>query len=114
MTIITKQTLEAMILNADDVKKAQIVGRACLALFRRQTEAEKAENDAKMVNNRGFTKGDAREGCLTAKTFIKHGTLQDWQVEQWLTRNVNGVMRIVKYWAQLNEEAQAKMAAKAF
>jgi hypothetical protein len=113
MTIITKQTLETMILEANEEKKAQIVGRACLALFRRQTEAEKADNDAKMMNNRGFTKGDAREGCLTAKSFIKNGTLQDWQVEQWLSKNVKGVMRIVKYWAQLDEEAQAKMAARA-
>ena len=113
MTIITKHTLERMILEANEEKKAQIVGRACLALFRRQTEAEKADNDAKMVNNRGFTKGDAREGCLTAKSFIKNGTLQDWQVEQWLSKNVKGVMRIVKYWAQLDEEAQSKMAARA-
>jgi len=107
---ITKQSIENMILTADPAKRAHIIGRACVALFKRQTEVEKQENSANTHNNRGFCKADAREGCLTDKSYIKNKNLQDWQVEQWLTPNVKGVLRIVKYWAQLAEEAETRAA----
>lgn len=106
--LITKATLERMLQAASPEKRAQIVGRACLALFRRQTEAEKQMNNAAVTNMRGFTHSDARQGSITAKFFIRHGTLHDWQVEQWLKPNSRGVARIVKYWRQLDEEAKIK------
>lgn len=111
--MVTKESIEAMILNADADKRARIVGRACIALFRRQTEDEKQANTATHTNMRGFTQGDARQGSITAKYYIKHGTLQNWQVEQWTRVEARGNMRISKYWRQLDEEAQIKAAGKA-
>jgi hypothetical protein len=108
--MLTKTTLINMIETADQEKLARIVGRACVALFRRQTEDEKAINAATHNNNRGFTQGDARQGSITAKYFIKHGVLLDWQVNQWLKTDVRGTPRIVKYWKQLAEEAAKKAA----
>lgn len=105
---ITKQVLEIMITEADVERKARIIGRACLALFRRQTEDEKAANTTTHTNRKGFTQSDARQGSITAKYFIKHGTLQDWQVAQWVRQEARGNMRISKYWRQLDEEARAR------
>lgn len=112
--MITKASLEQMILEASDEKRAQIVGRACVVLFRNQTEDEKASNVTRHTNDRGFSKPDARQGTITAKYFLKHGKLEDWQVARWLKRESRGNMRIAKYWKQLDEAARAKaQAAKA-
>ena len=108
--MLTKSSLVTMIETADQEKLARIVGRACVALFRRQTEDEKAINAAVENNNRGFTQADARQGSITAKYFIKNGVLLDWQVNQWLRKDVRGTPRIVKYWKQLAEEAAKKAA----
>ena len=89
------------------------VGRALVVLFKRQTEAEKQENVAKIVNNLGFTKADAFKGSVTAKYFLKHGSLQDWQLNYWRARDARGSMRIGKYWNQLADEAVQKLNAKA-
>jgi len=105
---ITKRVLEVMINEADLDRKARLIGRACLALFRRQTEDEKNANTTTHTNQRGFTQGDARQGSITAKYFIKHGTLQAWQIELWTRREARGNMRISKYWRQLDEEAKAR------
>lgn len=106
--MITKSKLVEMITTADPTKRAHIVGRACLALFKRQTEDERAVNSAKHTNSRGFTQADARQGSITAKYYIKHGKLEDWQVERWLKADRRGTPRIVKYWKQLAEAAQEK------
>lgn len=82
-----------------------MVGRALLT---RQTDSEVADNATKVYNNIGFTGADARSATLTAKYFMKHGTLQDWQIERWTKQNKNGVMRLVKYAKQLNEIAIEK------
>ena len=111
MSIVTKSNLTEMILNANQDKRALIIGRACVALFRRQTESEKQINSTNNENGIGFTKADARQGSLTAKYFLKHGTLLGWQVEMWIEANVKGDMRIAKYWKQLNEEAERRKAA---
>ena len=112
MQIVTKASLTSMIRTAaSEEQLARIIGRACLALFKRQTEAERADNNVKVQNNRGFMPQDAKKGSITAKYFIKHGTLMDWQVRQWTNVNEKGEMRIVKYWRQLNEEAVARKAA---
>lgn len=108
--MITKRILENMIIEANPEKRARIVGRACLALFRRQTQDEQVANTTNHTNMRGFTQGDARQGSITAKYFIKHGTLQDWQINQWIKREARGNMRISKYWRQLDQEARARAA----
>ena len=60
-----------------------------------------------------FTSADALSGSLTAKYYLKHKTLQGWQVDRWTKLNKRGDMRIAKYWAQLARAAEEKAAIKA-
>lgn len=111
--MITKGSLYMMISTADEQKVQHIIGRALVALFNRQIDSEKADNDTKVTNFRGFTQGDARQGSITAKYYLKHGKLESWQVDAWTKRNVKGTLRIQKYWRQLDEVAREKAARKA-
>lgn len=86
----------------------QMVGRALVHLFNRQTEDEKFTDDVKHNNAVGFTPADAKSGSITAKTFLKRKVLLDWQLEIWVKPNTKGIPRIAKYHAQLNQEAKAK------
>lgn len=106
--LVTKESLQAMLNNADEAKRALIIGRALLVLFRRQTEHEKNANTTDVDNGIGFTGADGRSGVLSAKAFLKHGTLQEWQVERWMRPNDKGYSRITKYWRQLDDAAQQK------
>lgn len=108
-TIVTKESLVAMLAAADVQKKALIVGRALVVLFNNQTAVEQSNNVTQNLNNIGFTGADARSGCLAAKSFLKNKTLQDWQVAMWLKPNKNGTPRIAKYHAQLDAAAQLKV-----
>jgi hypothetical protein len=85
----------------------QMVGRALVHLFNRQTEDEKSCNDTRKHNMMGFTPADA---SISAKTFLKRKALLDWQVERWVKPNVKGIPRIAKYHAQLNAVAMVKAA----
>lgn len=111
--MLTKQMLNEMIRAADDRKLAQIVGRAVCVMFRNQTDSEKSSNSTNVLNSEGFTAADARQGSITAKYFIKHGTLLDWQVALWTKTDSRGTMRIAKYWRQLAEAAARKQANRA-
>lgn len=106
--LVTKESLQQLLNAADDAKKARIVGRALVSLFQRQTEAEQATNDTKVHNTIGFAACDAKSGSITAKSFMKNGTLLDWQVERWTRRQPDGYARICRYVRQLNEIAEAK------
>ena len=112
MALVTKDSLTSMITAADhDQLKIRIVGRALVVLFNMQTEAEKSANTTNEWNNVGFAHADARSGTLTAKTFIKRGTLESWQVEMWVKPTGKcGHPRIAKYWRQLNEADVQKAA----
>jgi hypothetical protein len=88
-----------------------IVGRALVALFDRQTQDEKAVNDTNKLNTVGFSAADAKSGSLTAKFYLKHNRLEDWQVEKW-TRLIKGYARLCKYARQLNDVAVRKAQAK--
>lgn len=109
--IVTKESLLALIDKADFDKRKQIIGRACVALFKEQLKDERETNKTVTTNYKGFTAGDARQGSITAKYFIKNKSLLDWQVELWLKRDVRGTPRIVKYWKQLDRAAKLKQAA---
>jgi len=109
--MITKDFVHSMIETASDEKRKHIIGRACVAVFQYQTAAEKTTNDTRVYNDEGFTSADAREGSLTAKYYLKHGTLHEWQVDKWVRVNKKGTMRIAKYWRQLDRAARAKAAA---
>lgn len=88
------------------------VGRALVHLFNRQTEDEKVVADARYVNYRGFTGADARRGTITAKYYLKHRKLLDWQINYWLEPNRKGTPRLGKYWRQIAEEAAKKAAVR--
>lgn len=106
--IVTRESLQQMLDTADAVKRQHIVGRALVALFDRQTQDEQATNDTHIDNNVGFAGGDAKGGSITAKTYLKRRSLEDWQVERWTKRGKNGFSRLCKYAKQLNEIALAK------
>ncbi len=108
MAIVTAQSLMNMIDNADENRKMIIIGRALVVLFNNQTANEKAVNATQEDNGEGFAGADARSGTLTAKSFIKYGSLLPWQVEMWTKRNDTGVMRIAKYHRRLNDAAEMK------
>ena len=100
------------LINRQDEVGMHAIGRALVHLFNRQTDDEKVDADTKHHNARGFTPADARRGVITAKYYLKHRKLLDWQIEWALTPNRNGVQRLAKYHSQIAEEAEKK-AAKA-
>ncbi len=109
MAIVTKQSLNQMLADASEEKRARIIGRALWALFERQTHDERNSDSTRCSNNIGFASCDAKSGSITAKTFRRTGTLQQWQVDHWMA-NSNGYPRICKYARQLNEIAEEKAA----
>ena len=111
--IVTKDTLRNMLNEADSARKAAIIGRALVVLFERQTEAERMANTTNNLNSIGFASCDAKAGCLSAKYFLRHRTLLDWQVEKWMRTDRTGYPRICKYARQLNEAAEQKRARQA-
>lgn len=111
--IVTKDSLKKMLDDAPTVEaQAKIIGRALVALFNRQTQSEQSSNTTDNLNTIGFAGCDARSGSLTAKTFLKNGTLQSWQVQKWM-QETRGYPRICKYHRQLNEIAYEKAERKA-
>jgi hypothetical protein len=109
--IVTAEFIKAEISKEDPAYVAKFIGRALVALFNRQLEDEKSTNDTRHENSKGFSSSDAKSGTLTAKYFLKHKTLESWQVEKW-TREERGRPRICKYARQLNEIAEEKLLKK--
>lgn len=105
-TIVTKSSL--MNLLADPAKRPHVIGRALVVLFNRQTQMEKQTASTNVDNMRGFQQGDAKSGTITAKYYLKHNTLLQWQVDKWMKLGSKGYPRIVKYHRQLNEAANEK------
>ena len=101
-------TREAFIDLLNGPNQVAVIGRALVHLFNRQTEAEQQANDTRVLNDMGFTGADGYSGCLSAKFFLKHGRLEQWQIDRWMKPNKNGVPRIAKYWKQMDEEAKKK------
>ena len=110
--LVTRDSLISMLNSGNDAHVQQVVGRALVAIFNGQTEGEKNSNVTNHDNGIGFTGADAYSGSLSAKSFLKYGSLLDWQLAKWLKPNVKGVPRIAKYHAQLNTIAVLKAAAK--
>ena len=107
----TRERFLALVTRTDEVG-IHAIGRALVHLFNRQTADEKAENDTKCTNHRGFTSGDARQGSLSAKYYLKHKTLQLWQIAQWTRPSAKGTTRLGKYYRQIAEEAAKKAGSK--
>lgn len=108
MTYVTRTSLATLLAREDEQFVVRVVGRAMVALFNRQLDSEKYSNTAAVDNGAGFSGADARSGSLTAKYFLKHGTLLSWQIERWTKPARNGMPRLCKYAKQLNEIAAAK------
>lgn len=105
--IVTKDSLLAMLNAANEEKQGQIIGRALVAIFNRQTASEQSADHTQEDNGIGFAGCDAKTGSLSAKSFIKHNRLQPWVIEKWMAPS-RGYPRICKYAKQLNEIAEEK------
>lgn len=104
--LVTRESLLDLL---NSPKQTAVIGRALVALFNRQVEDEKSSNTTTHRNGIGFTPADARSGTITAKYFLKHKNLLDWQVDRWMqTSDSTGFPRISKYFRQLNEIAIQK------
>lgn len=108
--IVTRDSLQHMLENNDQERVAQVIGRALVVLFKRQTAAEQNNNSTLDHNNVGFTGVDGKSGAITAKYFLKHHTLLPWQIRMWSKPAKNGYARLVKYHSQINEAAVEKAA----
>jgi hypothetical protein len=106
-SLVTKESLVAMLTQSRELQ-IRVIGRALVALLDRQVADEKISASTKFDNGIGFTPGDAYSGTLTAKYFLKHGTLLDWQIDRWMKPTKTGFPRLVKYSRQLNEIAISK------
>lgn len=106
--IVTRESLQNMLDSEDRAYVTKVVGRALVVLFNNQTKDEQSFNTTNKDNGIGFTGADAHSGCITAKTFMKRGTLEDWQVDRWLKRGSRGYSRLTKYHKQLNAAAMSK------
>lgn len=106
-----KRTDFDTLIHRNDQVGMHAIGRALVHLFNRQTLAEKEINTTMVHNLRGFTGADGRRGCITAKYYIKHQKLEDWQIKYWLEPNKLGTTRLGKYYRQILEEVKKKQAA---
>lgn len=104
--IITSAVLVEMIRTRGAVV---VIGRACVALYNRQTTDEQNALFTKNKNGMGFTAFDAKVGSLTAIYFQQYGTLLPWHVEYWTKITPAGYPKIARYARQLNEVAMDKM-----
>jgi hypothetical protein len=103
--VVTKDSLHVMLRNDNIQYVDAVIGRALLAILKRQTDDEARSADTKYQNGVGFNSADAKSGTLTAKAFAKNKSLLDWQRGKWLTPAKNGYPRLCKYAKQLNEIA---------
>ena len=108
LQLVTKEWLAEKI----SANPSNTIGRALVAIFNQQTFDEKDCNITKFRNGIGFAKPDARVGAIAAKTFLKNGKLEDWQLRVWLKPNKENLPRIVKYAKQLNDIANRKLITK--
>jgi hypothetical protein len=106
--IVTRESLQKLLDNPNPQFVARVVGKALVVLFNNQTADEKSANTTNKDNGIGFTGADAMRGSLTAKSFMAHNNLLDWQVAIWTKKNNKGFSRLTKYHKQLNEAAKVK------
>lgn len=87
------------------------VGRALVVLYERQTADEKASENTRHHNNRGFRPCHARMGTSMARFYLRTGYLSPKQLAYWRTEGKEG-MRIGIYWRQLLDAAHKKAQQK--
>jgi hypothetical protein len=106
--IVTRESLQNMIDQAPPAKLVQIVGRALVALYERQTDQEQDSHATIVHNQQGFSGCDAEIGTSHAEFFQSRGFLTPKQMNIWLKKKENGYSRLSRYWKQLNEVAIKK------
>lgn len=111
--LVTRDTIRSLLSNPDRRIVEATIGRALVVLLNKQTESEAAVNETQLHNMVGFTGADAKSGSITAKTWLKRGCLEDWQIERWTRVGKSGYPRLAKYWKQLDNAAKMKAARKA-
>lgn len=103
---MSKHTRESIIKLLSENDKA--VARALVALYKRQTEDEKAIGMTKHNNGKGFTAAHGEIGSSMAKFYIQNGFLTKKQIEYWRKPTEKRGMRIALYVGQLLEIANSK------
>lgn len=107
--LVTRQSLQTMLDNPNPNYVMAVIGRALVNIYERQTEDEKRSDSTRIHNNIGFAGCDAESGSKTAKFYLRHKMLQQWQMDLWLRKNdKTGFSRLCKYHRQLNEIALEK------
>ena len=103
--MLTKESI-IKLLETDD----KAVCRALVVLTRRQTEDEKASEQTRYRNGRGFRPCHAVMGTSMAKQIERKNRLElsPKQIAYWRVRDKTGSMRIGIYAGQLLEEAEEK------
>lgn len=104
---LTRESFEALLLE-DSPRGMKAVGRALVALSKRQTIDERMFATTKYANNIGFSATDARAGTYNAEFYTKHGYLTAGHLVFWRKPDKYGNIRICKYINQLLEIAVAK------
>lgn len=110
--LVTKDSLQTMCNSTDPRKLMQVVGRALLALYSKQTLAEQAAQTTYVLNNVGFSGCDAEIGSSHARFYQERGYLTPKQMNVWLKKKANGYCRLSRYHRQLNTIAVVKAAEK--
>ena len=106
--MLTKEAI-VKLLETDD----RAIARALVVLTARQTDDEKAAENTRYLNGRGYRPCHARMGTSMSQFFLRRGYLSPKQVAYWRVKEKTGAMRIGIYAGQLLEEAQAKAARNA-
>lgn len=108
MAIVTRESLKDLVNDPRGPQFVQhVIGRALVGIFQYQTADEQSSDATQEDNGVGFSGADAYTGSLTAKYYMKHKKLQDWQIEKWM-KDFRGYPRICKYHKQLNIIAEQK------
>jgi hypothetical protein len=108
--VVTRDTIHTMLQNPNPNYVMNVVGRALVGIYNRQTEHEKVINTTTNSNGVGFAGCDAKGGSLSAKYFLKHKRLETWMINKWLkVSGVSGYPRLCKYHKQLNDIALQKV-----
>lgn len=99
------------LLTREDELGMHAVGRALVALNKRQNTDEQISEITKYRNYRGFRPCDARVGTSMAKFYSRNGYLTEKQIAYWRRSQKNGVKRIAVYANQLLKVVKEKQVA---
>lgn len=106
--VITREYVTRLLRTND-----KAVGRALVALNKRQTQDERSAEQTRYLNLRGFMPMHAKKGTGMAQFFERTGFLTKKQLEWWRKPTPTGKPRIEKYVGQLlkiAEESGRKVA----